>query len=245
MPSTGEVLPARTALKPVVLLSLVLIFSWAIWAIGIRVHIPTQTTGLEALLGALARCVFWLLPCGIYLWRYWGPRWYEPIGFGFPLGRSQLIRTLVVTLVVALLLIVGTSIQKGMSVAELVAQLLAKAGPSWQAPLFEEVVFRGVVLSELLNWLHDTLERERHAGPPNLAWMRTRFWLVQLYAALVFMLIHWPWWLSHHGPSATLALSGPVFFTGFILGVVFANTRSIWGCIFLHWLNNELSVLGY
>jgi membrane protease YdiL (CAAX protease family) len=32
-----------------------------------------------------------------------------------------------------------------------------------------------------------------------------------------------------------------VFTTGLILGFVFATTRSIWGCICLHWLNNALS----
>lgn len=213
-----------------------LIVSWSIYALGIRPHIPAQSSLLESLLGAASRTVFWLLPCALYLWRYWGWRWAEPIGFGFPLGAPQVLRTVTVTLSVSVLLVLGTAVQKGLTPAELMLQFWAHAGLNLQAPLFEEFVFRGVIVSELLNWLHDHRRSRRQ--------MHGRFWGVQWLGACAFLLIHWPWWLSQRGLGVTLSLSPPVLFTGLILGVVFANTRSIWGCVFLHWLNNELSVLG-
>jgi membrane protease YdiL (CAAX protease family) len=97
-------------------------------------------------------------------------------------------------------------------------------------------VFRGVILAELINWARDSSK-----DPTSL---RLRFWVGMVLAAMIFVLVHWPFWLSHFGLSATLVRSVPLLAFSLIVGFVFANTRSIWACIFLHYLNNQLSLLG-
>ena len=221
----------RTRLAPLLALGLSLLASWTIWAVLVYPMMVARFPQQQVLVGVLARTIFWGGPCAYYLARYWGKRALEPLGLTFPLGKVQAARALLISLVVAACLLVGTSAQSGLTIGELLGRVRASSDLS--APLFEELVFRGVVLSELLNWTHDTSEG---AGQ-----LRAKFWLSQLTAATLFMLIHWPFWFSHLGFEEAVQLSLPVFTTGLILGFVFATTRSIWGCVFLHWLNNALS----
>ncbi len=48
----------------------------------------------------------------------------------------------------------------------------------------------------------------------------------------------------HFGLTVTLERTLPVLVTGIVLGFVFAQTRSVWACVVLHWLNNQLSQMG-
>lgn len=185
--------------------------------------------------GLIARAVFWLLPSGIYLVAIWKGRWWQPLGLGFPLGSPQIWRTLLVTSLVSGLLVLGTATQMGLSPLSLLSDLARHNRPDWSAPLLEELVFRGVILSELLDWTFDSSK--------NGLELRAKFWAIQLGAALLFLSVHLPWWLSHLGFAAALRMSLPVFTTGLILGFVFAHTRSLWACILLHWLNNQLSLV--
>lgn len=223
----------RTRLAPLVLLGAALLVSWALWAVVLYPKMLVIYPEQEALTGVLARAIFWCGPCAIYLARYWGKRALEPLGLTFPLGKLQAARALLITLVVAACLVVGTAAQAHVEIGELVWRVSGVSNSNLTAPLFEELVFRGVVLSELLNWTHDSSEGRSE--------LRAKFWLSQLAAATLFVAIHWPFWFTHLGFEQAARLSLPVFATGLILGFVFATTRSIWGCILLHWLNNVLS----
>lgn len=225
----------QTELLPLVALSLSLVASWSIWAVGLYPHAQAKLGEHSAAVGVAARLVFWGVPSAVYLYRHWGARALEPLGLRFPLGHTQRIRTLSITLVVALCLLVGTAAQAGVHFLELGRRLLAAPRVDFTAPIFEELVFRGIVVAELLNWTHDSSRTPLE--------LRLKFWLSQLGAAVLFVAIHWPYWVSHFGLAHALELSPPIFVTGLILGFVFATTRSIWGCIALHWLNNALSQL--
>ena len=225
-----------TTLGPVLGLAAALVVSWSVWALVVRPRVPQQAPGGETVVAVLAHVIFWVVPSSLYLTRYWGRRWPEPLGLGFPLGLAQLRRTLWLTAAAALLLVMGTAAQRGVSTAELLLDLSGTMELRLTAPIFEELVFRGLVLSELINWARDS-STSRVA-------LRLRFWSAMLIAACVFTLVHWPWWIASSGLEATLARSLPLLVTGLVLGFVFAHTRSIWGCVALHWLNNELSGLG-
>jgi membrane protease YdiL (CAAX protease family) len=151
------------------------------------------------------------------------------------MGAVQRWRTLLITVVVALCLIVGTAAQAGQEWTDVFRRLVVVRSLDWSAPILEELVFRGIVVAELLNWTHDSSRT-----PVEL---RVKFWGGQVGAAAVFVAVHWPYWVSHFGLQTALSLSLPVFVTGLILGFVFATTRSLWGCIALHGLNNALSQL--
>lgn len=222
-----------TELGPLLILGLTLLVSWTLWATFIYPLMVQHFPGHEARVGVAARTVFWGLPTAIYLARFWGKRALEPLGLSFPLGKNQIARTVLISLVVGICLLVGTSAQSGVEMGELVERLQGGTSGDYSAPVFEELIFRGVVLSELLNWTHDSSEGGME--------LRLKFWGSQLAAGALFLAIHWPFWWSHFGIQTALQLSLPVFTTGLILGFVFATTRSVWGCIFLHWLNNALS----
>lgn len=209
--------------------------SWTFYAWGVRPWVPPASPWVEALTGIAARAVFWVLPCAVYLWRVQGTRWREPLGLGFPYGRRQIVSVLIVPVVVAALLVWATARQLGGTFEELLRALVEQARPRLTAPLFEELVFRSVVVSEALSIARETA--------PNVASWRRRFWGAQFAAAMLFTLVHWPWWLVTRGLDGTLAASLPLFTTGLVLGMVFGQTRSLWPCVFLHWLNNELSVV--
>lgn len=223
----------RTHLAPLVVYALALLASWSVWAVGIYPHTRGIQADFSGAVGVFARLTFWGIPSAYYLHRYWGRRALEPLGLTFPLGASQWLRTLLVSIVVGFCLLVGTAAQAGVEWTELGRRLVTTPTFEWTAPVFEELVFRGIVVAEVLNWTHDSSRT-----PVEL---RLKFWGGQLGAACLFVAIHWPYWVSHFGLGHAFSLSPPILVTGLILGFVFATTRSIWGCIFLHALNNALS----
>ena len=108
------------------------------------------------------------------------------------------------------------------------------------APLFEEMVFRGVILGELVVLLRVGSWRDL-VTPEG----RARFWLANILASLVFTGLHWPWWIYSYGvTSAQLWMNTVgVFALSIVLGLLFVQGRSIWPCVMLHGLNNALTAL--
>lgn len=90
------------------------------------------------------------------------------------------------------------------------------------SPWFEEVLFRGLVLKELLTLLP--------AYPANA-----------LTSAL-FVGVHLPYWLSHEGANrAVLAAAFGVFVFSVVAGWLFAKSASIWPPTLAHIANNVLA----
>jgi len=221
-------------LVPLMFLGAVVYLGWAVWALWLRDLFPAEGQG-EVIAGVVARLVFWVLPCAVYLVRVWGPRFGSPLGLSFPLGAFQIKRSLVLLLVTSLALFLATAARNGTTLWAEMMRFSQLAQPRLTAPVFEELVFRGVFLSELLNWTHSN---SRSAGG-----LRVRYWLAQWGCAFFFVLLHWPAWWHHLGLSQTMERSLPILAVAMVLGFVFAQTRSIWPCIWLHWLNNELSFI--
>jgi membrane protease YdiL (CAAX protease family) len=92
------------------------------------------------------------------------------------------------------------------------------------SPLFEEILFRGLVMKELMTLL-----------PIHLASALT---------SLLFVGVHLPYWLSHGGPTeAMLANSVGVFVFSVVACWLFAKTSSTWPPTVAHIANNVLSSL--
>jgi membrane protease YdiL (CAAX protease family) len=91
-------------------------------------------------------------------------------------------------------------------------------------PLVEEVLFRGLVLRELMDLT---------------GWARAN-----TLTSLLFVGIHLPHWLWRDGLSAEVALqSGGVFVFSLLAGWLFAKSRSVWPPALAHTLNNALAML--
>lgn len=92
------------------------------------------------------------------------------------------------------------------------------------SPLLEELLFRGLVMKELLTLL-----------PAHLA---------NALASLLFVGAHLPYWLSHGGPTpAMLTNAMGVFVFSIVACWLYARTALIWPPTFAHIANNILSSL--
>ena len=90
------------------------------------------------------------------------------------------------------------------------------------SPLFEEILFRGLVMKELITLLPS--------------------YVANALTSLLFVGAHLPYWLSHGGPTpAMLANAFGVFVFSVVACWLFAKTASIWPPTFAHVANNILS----
>jgi len=86
----------------------------------------------------------------------------------------------------------------------------------------EEVLFRGAVL-------HGFAEHMRG-------------WYANLITSVLFVGVHWPYWLWSRGLSGgVVADSVGVFLVSLLFGVLFLRTRSIWPCVVAHGANNVVA----
>jgi len=195
---------------------------------------------MHTLQSILVRVALWGVPSGVYLWTQYGRDALRPMRLGLPptamhwaqgIGISVLA-SVAVSLAVARKLDVPPVV-----VWSMVPQSLFRGFPAGE--LFEELTFRGVVLSQMLAVL----------GVGDFDWgtdqrRRLKFWLANFTASAVFVGLHWPWWIYTHGFVADFwTKSAGVFLISLVLGAVFVRGRSLWPCVALHWMNNALSSL--
>lgn len=90
------------------------------------------------------------------------------------------------------------------------------------APISEEILFRGFVL-------HKCQES-------------TGFWQANLITGLLFVAIHWPYWLYSQGLSMDrITLSASILTVGLFAGFLVQKTNSLWPGIVMHLLNNLIA----
>jgi membrane protease YdiL (CAAX protease family) len=213
---------------------------WTIWSTSVLPRLP-PTSGLVHLVQSVGvRALLWLLPCGVYLARARGRDAFAGLGLGIPDHWSGVGAAFVLACVAAVAVSVDVARKLGIDVAQVWERLFAtRAFEGLQTPLFEELVFRGVIFSELyrLSGLSGA------SGPLPIKDRIQRAWLANVGASLVFVGMHWPWWIFTEGLANLLVRSLPVFLLSVVLGVVFARGGSLWPCVWLHWINNSLSQL--
>jgi membrane protease YdiL (CAAX protease family) len=92
------------------------------------------------------------------------------------------------------------------------------------SPIWEEILFRGF----FLNRLNESFS----------------FWNANVISALLFMLVHWPYWVSKNGFSAGIIKDSiNVFALGCLFGWLMKKSNSLWPSIGAHIANNFLSGL--
>jgi uncharacterized protein len=144
------------------------------------------------------------------------------------LNKKGLMIGAVVTLVWFSLVVLGEALLSGRNAGAMLA-VRSSEWPSILAgvffsPISEEILFRGFFLNRLSESL--------------------RFWKSNLIAALLFMLAHWPYWLSRNGFSPQVIKdSVNVFLLGCLFGWLMKKTNSLWPAIGAHIANNSLSGL--
>jgi membrane protease YdiL (CAAX protease family) len=145
-----------------------------------------------------------------------------------PLNKRGLIIGAFVTLAWLGLVVLGESIISHKSPGAMLAARLSE----WPAilagvffsPIWEEILFRGLFLNRL----------NENMG----------FWKSNVVSAVLFMLAHWPYWVSKSGFSPRVMRdSANVFLLGCLFGWLMKKTNSLWPAIGAHIANNFLSGL--
>jgi uncharacterized protein len=104
------------------------------------------------------------------------------------------------------------------------SEWLMMLGGVFISPICEEILCRGF----FLNRLNESFS----------------FWKANAISAILFMLTHWPYWLSKNGFSPQVIKdSVNVFFLGCLFGWLMKKTNSLWPPIGAHIANNFLAGL--
>jgi membrane protease YdiL (CAAX protease family) len=164
------------------------------------------------------KAALWLAPAYIYVRWIRGAPALKYLGISVvPSGREWNVAALVTALylgsVVGLeVAIGGKSLHLSLPTSFAFDFLAASA-------LIEEILFRGLVLHEF---------SRRFSGVP-----------ANIIASLLFVGVHWPYWLWSRGPGiGVLADSVGVFLASLLFGWLYLRTRSIWPCFVAHVANN-------
>lgn len=233
----------RTSARPKALLGLIaLMFTlWTLWSTAVLPHLPAVTGTFHTAQSVLVRVALWVLPSGFYLWKHKREQALDGLGLGPPPSLERGVAALSLVIAAAVAVSVDVSRKLGVQLGQVWVELWRSGVfEGFQTPFFEELVFRGVIFSELLN----LSGLSQHAELLPFTTRVKRAWLANLGASLVFVGMHWPWWVFTEGLGLGLLVKSlPVFLLSLVLGVVFARGRSLWPCVFLHWLNNSLAQL--
>lgn len=233
----------RTSARSRALLGLIAIMFtlWTLWSTAALPYLPEATGALHTVQSVLVRVALWVAPSAYYLWKYKRADALSGLGLGPPPSVERGLAATSLVVAAALAVSVDVSRKLNVQIAEVWLELWRRgAFEGFQTPFFEELVFRGVIFSELLS----LSGLSQHAELLPFTTRIKRAWLANLGASLVFVGMHWPWWIFTEGLGTGLLMKSlPVFLLSLVLGVVFARGRSLWPCVVLHWLNNSLAQL--
>jgi len=202
-----------------------------VWALRatVLIHIDKSigSAGWKNVYSNALKFIIWVLPVFIIL-RIWGLQPLTYTKLTTRVHKRGFIAAAIVVVVWLSLVVVGESVLTHRNVA---AMLLQRSS-DWLSiligvffsPIWEEILFRGFFLNRLNE--------------------RLSFWSANVISALLFMLIHWPYWVSKYGFSAVVIKDSiNVFLLGCLFGWVMKKSNSLWPAIGAHIANNFLSGL--
>jgi uncharacterized protein len=191
---------------------------WTLWAL-LLVRYPALNEG--GVLRAVIRVLVWIVPTCLFIRFVEGPPVLGRLGLTLRWRKGVLFGLLGFLVLAA---VVG--VQHGSRLSHFA---IPKDPATWMnailsAPIAEEVLFRGLVFRVLLE--------------------RLAVWSALVVSALLFALIHLPyWWLSGAASPAGLALRlGSIFAYGIFFALLYHWSGSLYAPIICHVLNNLITV---
>ncbi|MEP7076224.1 MAG: type II CAAX endopeptidase family protein [Acidobacteriota bacterium] len=200
------------------LVYLILFFgAWIIWVLEIYPLLVQlrNTTLLYALINILLRSLFWVLPVFLYL------RFIDHVDpFEYLKLRQYWKRGVVVGLGFFALNFALSLVAYGVPTIKPEAFTWnSVVGTSVLIGFIEEIPFRGFILQKLQE--------------------RMNFWLANLISSVLFLLIHFPGWISLNLMTGRGVIL--VFVFGFVMAMLLRFTKSLWSSIVAHSSNDFLA----
>lgn len=208
---------------------LVAIF-FLVWALRATVLYSIDTSieweGLRKLYAETLRFALWVAPVFIYLKLVDKVNPFEYLKLSTPIRARAIIESAVF---IILYIVIGWALRdmaegkpvlamREINTPEALKVLLYTTG----APVAEEIFFRGFVLRKL--------------------WDRMNFWPANFVTSLLFIAIHWPYWLYTRGLQVSIiADSATIYLFSLFMGFLVKRTNSLWPAIFGHLVNNYVS----
>ena len=201
---------------------------WSLRAtVFIRVDESIESTLWKNVYSNAVKFIIWVVPVFITL----GVSRLRPFPYlklTTPLNKKGLMIGALVTFVWFSLVVLGEALLSGRNAGAMLAarssEWLSILAGLFISPISEEILFRGF----FLNRLSESLS----------------FWKANLISGLLFMLAHWPYWVSKNGFSGRVIKdSVNVFLLGCLFGWLMKKTNSLWPAIGAHITNNFLSGL--
>lgn len=171
--------------------------------------------------------IIWVVPVFTTL-RVWGLRPLTYTRLTTPVKRRGLIIGAIVVMVWLSLVVLVEAAISHRSVLVMLFQRFSE----WPiiligvffSPIWEEILFRGF----FLNRLNESLS----------------FWKANVISSLLFMFVHWPYWVSKFGFTQNVIKDSiNVFLLGCLFGWLMKKTNSLWPAIGAHIANNFVSSL--
>jgi len=217
--------------KAVVELCLLLAAFFVLWTARVASYDAIDGTigspTLRAAYSNLLKLILWVMPASVFAYRVRGMPPAKYLGVSvLPSLRNWLLCFAITAIflfagalfevIIAKKTFCGASVSSLPSALALLQLVIS--------PLFEEILFRGLVMKELMTLLPT--------------------YLANALTSLLFVGAHLPYWLSHGGPTqAMLANAFGVFVFSVVACWLFVKTASIWPPTFAHIANNILSSL--
>lgn len=216
-----------SSFKPLLIFILLFFAVWTVRAtvlffIDERIH----SEGLSSVYSNAVKFLIWVVPAVIYLRKLDRQPALGYLKLTTPINKKGLVYTILISALYFAATVVFETRVGGKNLNAFVAASLAEwlraLAFIFFSPISEEILFRGFVLNKLAE--------------------RLKFWMANLLTAVLFTLIHWPFWLWRNGFNGWLIqTSAGIFLLALLLGYVVKLTNSLWPAVAVHIANNFLA----
>src|SRR5436853_4727060 len=211
------------------LLIFILLF-FAVWTVRATVLFfideRIHSEVLSSIYSNAVKFLIWVVPAGIYLRKLDRQPALGYLKLTTPINKKGLVYAIIISALYFAATIVFETRVGGKNLHALVAaspaEWLRALAFIFFSPISEEILFRGFVLDKLAE--------------------RLKFWMANLLTAVLFTLIHWPFWIWRNGfHISTLQTSAGIVLLAILLGYVVKLANSLWPAVAVHIANNFLA----
>ena len=217
----------RPPFKPLLAFILVFFAVWAVRATALffideRIH----SQALASVYSNAVKFLLWVVPAVVYLREVDRRPALRTLKLTTPINRRGLAYAAALSALYFAATVVFETRAGGKNLNAMVAagfiEWLTAFAFIFFSPISEEILFRGFMLQQFAD--------------------RMKFWAANLITAVLFTLIHWPFWVWRNGFHLPIIQnSAGILLLAILLGYVVKLTDSLWPAIVVHIANNLLA----